>query len=153
MRAVIDTNVWISALISRSGTAASVARAIGDRFVPVMCPELHRELTTVLGRRSLVEKYRLLPVELLALQRAITTFEESHADSDIQPISRDPKDDVFIALAVAAGVDFLVSGDRVLRDDPGVSRHLAAAGVRLVSVREFVTILEQSAEESAGAEG
>jgi uncharacterized protein len=51
-------------------------------------------------------------------------------------VPNDPKDDVIVASAVAAGADYLVAGDR---------RHLlklgAYRGVRIVGEREFLDLL------------
>jgi putative PIN family toxin of toxin-antitoxin system len=56
-------------------------------------------------------------------------------------ICRDPRDDVFIAAAVAAGADFLVSRDDDLKADPAVSDYLADSGVTVLTVRRFLSAL------------
>ncbi len=59
-------------------------------------------------------------------------------DPDIRRISRDPGDDIFIALAVAARAEYLVTRDDDLKRDLAVVSHLAEAGCEVVSVRAFI---------------
>ena len=56
---------------------------------------------------------------------------------EVPPISRDPKDDVFLATAAVAGADFLVSEDNDLLV-------LGTYGdVRIVTASVFLDLLEQ----------
>ena len=55
---------------------------------------------------------------------------------EIPPVSRDPKDDYLLAYGLVGGADYLVTGDEdllTLRD---------VEGLKIVSPREFVTLLE-----------
>src|SRR5438128_4918531 len=77
MRAVVDTNIFLSALIRAAGVAAAVLKAFRDRrFELVISVPLFDEVRDVLSRPKLVAKYRLLPAdtqELLQLlgERAV----------------------------------------------------------------------------------
>ena len=56
MRAVIDTNLWIAALISPSGAPAQVADAFrAQQFRLVVSEPLLQELTVVLTRPRIAE--------------------------------------------------------------------------------------------------
>ncbi len=57
-------------------------------------------------------------------------------------LCRDPKDDVYIALAIAAGAEYLVTRDDDLKDDVSIREHLAGHGCGVVTIREFVALLE-----------
>ena len=67
---------------------------------------------------------------------------EQHEDSTLEFEPRDPKGAGFVALAGAARADYLVSGDKDILDDDRVRHYLAADGVQLVTVREFVELLD-----------
>ena len=58
------------------------------------------------------------------------------------PPCRDPQDAVVIAMAVAAGADFLVTADRDLLDDADLQAVLANQDVCVVGPAEFMAVLE-----------
>ncbi len=114
VRAVLDPNVLISALLSATGAPAQVLRAwLGGRFELVVSPLLLAELDRALAYPKL--RKRISPedakrfVELL--QRSATVAQ----DPDAEPPRRsvDPGDDYLIALAAAERAA-LVSGDKHL---------------------------------------
>ena len=93
VKAVIDTNVLVSAFLSKNQDSPTVriANAIFDeRFIPVYSPDMIAEYTEVLGRDYL----KLQTARVYALIRQIqASGEEAHpADSD-EPFP-DPDDKV-----------------------------------------------------------
>ena len=116
MRAVLDPNVIVSAVLAPSGTPAKVLRAwLDGDFDLIASPLLLAELTRVLdypklrSRISATESRQL--IELLKHQGEIVD------DPDLSlPIrSSDPDDDYLIALA-ATTRSVIVSGDHHLLD-------------------------------------
>lgn len=73
MRAVVDTNVWVSALLNPDGGPAQVRRALqAEWFTLVTSEPLLVELVGVLGRPRFAKRFRLTPADaedLLALLR------------------------------------------------------------------------------------
>jgi len=73
VRAVVDTNVWVSALLNPVGGPAGVRHALADRrFTLISSEPLLVELTEVLARPRIAERYRLNKsdaAELTALLR------------------------------------------------------------------------------------
>ncbi len=124
-RVVIDTNVFVSALIGKKGSAADqVVRAfIEDKLEVVVSPALLDELERVLARpkiRSRVEEARAREYfERIRRHAAVGDDPESVAAA-----TRDSGDDYLVALARLHQVDAIVSGDLDLReadfDDPPV---------------------------------
>lgn len=55
--------------------------------------------------------------------------------------SRDPKDDIFLACALAGQCDYLVTGDRDLLDLQG---HPGLGQLRIVTPREFLEAVKES---------
>ena len=116
-RAVLDTNVLVSALISPGGpSAALVLDLSAGAFELVASPTLLAELGEVLGR----EKIRRYVSEAEAsayvyLIRREATILDDPAPS-ARPLSADPGDEYLVDLARAAAADVLVSGDAHLLD-------------------------------------
>jgi len=56
---------------------------------------------------------------------------------DLQ-LCRDPNDDMVIETALLGSVDVIVTGDKDLLEDPGVLAVLSAAGVRVMTIAQFL---------------
>lgn len=114
-RAVLDPNVLVSAFISQRGSAPDViVRAWREgAFELVISPRLIAELSDVLGR----PKFERQAGEGRA-EAYIAAFAGDALRIDDPPdpaaVSPDPGDDYLLALALAAGADVIVSGDRHL---------------------------------------
>lgn len=116
-RAVLDTNVLVSALISPGGPSAAVLLELrAGAFDLVASPMLLAELREVLGR----ERFRRYVTEAEAdayvdLIRHEATILDDPAPS-ARPLSRDPDDEYLVDLARSVAADVLVSGDAHLLD-------------------------------------
>ena len=121
-RAVIDTNVVVSAFVFRTGRLAWLREAIvGQSVTPIVSDETLGELVRVLAYPKLG-----LTAEL---SEAILTHYMEHAEAVKQPRTRaklpkcrDPHDEMFLRLAYAAKADALVTGDDDLLSLAGESR-------------------------------
>lgn len=111
LRVVLDTNVLVSALIFSRGRLAWLRSAWCEGLVnPVVCKETAAELIRVLA----YPKFKLTPDERKDLLADILPYAEVCVLPDTLPelvSCRDPDDQVFLSLAHAANVDYLVSGD------------------------------------------
>jgi putative PIN family toxin of toxin-antitoxin system len=116
-RAVLDTNVLVSALISPGGpSAALVLELRAGAFELVASPTLLAELREVLAcekfRRYVTDAEAVAYVDLI---RHEATILDDPAPS-ARPLSADPDDEYLVDLARAAAADVLVSGDAHLLD-------------------------------------
>lgn len=113
MRAVIDTNVIISALYY-GGTPQSIIELIDERLVtPCYSDETWEELTRVLFRRKFSEVRNLLP---FTVEQFLGRLQErSWFVSLPKPVENiiphDPPDNYLLACAKAANVSFIISGN------------------------------------------
>ena len=139
MRAVIDTNVLMAGLLWRGPSHVLLAHVRAGTVSLVSSPALLAELADVIGRpkfdailtrtntsreRSLAEVRRLAEViEPPPLQR---------------PVCRDPDDDKVLALALAAKVEFIVSGDKDLLSLSSFE------AIPIVAPAEAIALLEAS---------
>jgi uncharacterized protein len=114
VRVVADTNVLVSALLTPSGGPGAIIAAIDTSdLILVVSPALLAELEDVLTRERFRAWVSVEQVE--AYLAAIKERAELVPDpDDVKPVSSDPDDDYLVALARAAGVDALVSGDEDL---------------------------------------
>lgn len=124
-RIVVDTNVFISGILSHHGFPHQLLLALyaGDCMLLISFPLLD-ELLNVLTRGRIAGRYAAYP--------EVTTRLVSFLHRDAQWISpldevelpvhcRDAKDDRFLACALAGACDYLVTGDQdllVLNGDP-----------------------------------
>lgn len=130
IRAVIDTNVFVSALIAPAGNEALIVLAIRHGWVtPCFSAEMLEEYAEVLARRKFS-----FPIDeidgLIALVR--TRGEQVYAAGPLRGTgSPDPGDEKFLACAQTAGVDFIVTGNK--RDFPA-----PGAGIEVVNATELL---------------
>lgn len=116
-RVVVDANVLASAL---AGHPESPSRRLlealtADRIEAVLCNRILRELD-----RALQRPYFAARVAVLERQQADAVLRAA-ADMLPDPVAppavvRDPRDDYLVALARAAQVDAIITGDRDLLD-------------------------------------
>lgn len=129
LRAVLDTNVLVSAILSRRGAPAALLRAWRDgEFEVVVSPSLLDELRRVLAYPKLRRRIGAEEAEaFVALFRAAA----EHHDDPGGPASvrsRDAADDFLLALAEASSA-YLVTGDDDLLELADVAPVLAPAAL------------------------
>jgi putative PIN family toxin of toxin-antitoxin system len=110
-RAVIDTNVVVSAFVFRAGALAWLREAIvNGALIPLVSDETLAEMVRVLA-------YPRFGLTVEDRENIIVHYME-HAEAIKQPRTRarlpqcrDPHDEMFIRLAYAAKADAIVTGD------------------------------------------
>ncbi len=134
MRAVLDPNVLIAALISRTGAPAEIlARGLAGAFEIVVSDMLLAELREALAAPKL--RTRVLPDEAAELAVLLAAHAVAFPDPPVPPSrSADRDDDYLVALAEHAR-SVLVSGDRHLLD--------LAAELPVRTPRDFLLMLGQ----------
>lgn len=137
MRAVLDPNVLVSAVISPAGPPAQILQAWADeQFELIASPQLLNELDQVLRRR----KFRRWISAQTASGYVEALAEATTVIDDPVPLARtvtDPGDEYLLALARAAPADYLVSGDAHLTG-------LASSDPPVLRPREFLDLLHAS---------
>lgn len=109
IRAVIDTNVLISSLLSPSGNEALVVLAIVQGLLtPCFSDEILREYEGVLSRA----KFSFSQDEIDAMMALLHERGELVIAGPLLTGLPDPEDEKFVACAHAASADFIVTGNR-----------------------------------------
>lgn len=128
---VIDTNVWISGLISLTGAPAQLTREVIRNAQPVFSGVTFDELKDRLWRPKFdryvsIDQRNALLADLAAVARWVTVTPEIGS----RTLCRDPADDKFVHAALAAQPAWLVTGDKDLLV---LARKMAPGGVTIVS--------------------
>lgn len=139
---VIDTNVWISGLLTRAGTPAQLIRHMVRVGQPVFTSDTFAELKQRLwlpkfDRYVAMDDRRQLlhDIDTIALWIAVPQQVAG------QTFCRDTDDDKFIHAALASNADCLVTGDKDLLV---LSESLLPSGVRIVSPADALQLPEFS---------
>ena len=142
MIVVLDTNVWISAVLNSAGRPARVAAGVADgTFVAVSTIHLWTELLAALAQphlRTALERkdgWELACAAIAVAQQAVVLVPAIPPRAAWVPA--DPDDNWVIQCALTAKAEHIVSG----------YRHLLSLGqveqVRIVSPAEFLSLLSE----------
>jgi hypothetical protein len=113
IKAVVDTNIWISSLIASSKTAARlVDKWREDKFEIVVSEQQVLELYEVFSRPKFLFKYRIDRQEINDLVSSIMTRAERVTIKPGTKLCRDPDDDIIIETAIRGRAKYLVTGDK-----------------------------------------
>ena len=129
---VIDTNVVISALLFGGTPGRLVPLWESGAIVPYASRPIIEEYLRVLTypKFQLTEK----EIEFLLYQEILPFFQHQTVMSDSAIVADDPSDDIFLHCAEAAGVNWVLSGDRHLLS---LKRH---GNIRILPVSRFLQI-------------
>ncbi|MHB8647208.1 MAG: putative toxin-antitoxin system toxin component, PIN family [Thermomicrobiales bacterium] len=132
---MFDTVGFVRGLINPLSRWGHILFDDADSYQLVVSEALILEVLDVIRRPDVVKLFRTLPTRdpaaIIAILQSAATVELR----EIPSVSRDPKDDVIVATAVAAGAEYLVSEDRDLL---GLGEH---EGVRIINAVRFLDIL------------
>jgi len=121
IRAVLDTNVWVSAMLTPGNPPAKILElALAGKMRVIISPGIIRQIGQVLKYpkvKKVLKKRQFTSQEvddiiLKLLKVALITSGKSLADG----VSGDPADDMIIACALEGRADFIISGDHHLTD-------------------------------------
>jgi uncharacterized protein len=140
LKAVVDTNIFVSSLLSIKGRPAEILNLWRDAlFILVTSPSIISEIKSVLQRPAIKKKYRisaeLIDKLILLLEKDALLVPGLSNVSGAVP--EDPSDEIFLSAALDAEAQFIVSGDRHLLD-LGEFR-----GIPILTVQGFFELLKK----------
>ena len=138
-RVVFDTVDFVRRLINPRGRWERILFDAAPSYRLVVSPPTLGEALEVIRRPAVVTLFRPLPDrDSAAVAALLANAEVVEIDLVAMPrVSRDPKDDKFLATAVAGGASFIVSED----DDLLVLGEYE--GIRIVDAATFLRMLEE----------
>jgi uncharacterized protein len=129
-RIIIDTNLWISYLLS--GNYISLDKLFADQFITLLFSEtLLNEFTEVARRPKFRKYFAIRDLENLFI-KIKDEGEFIEVTSDIQ-ICRDPKDNFLLSLAKDGKATYLITGDKDLLDIKIFGR------TKIVTIRNYLS--------------
>ena len=146
IRAVLDTNVWVSAILTPGNPPAKILElALTGKIRLIISPGIIREIGQVLKYpkvKKALNKQRITSqdvdeVILKLLKVGLITSGEILAAG----VSDDPADDMVIACALEGHADFIISGDHHLTDLEDYQ------GIKIVAPSTFLALIANLNEE------
>ncbi|MBW1699677.1 MAG: putative toxin-antitoxin system toxin component, PIN family [Deltaproteobacteria bacterium] len=139
LKVVLDTNIFVSSLLSRSGRPATIIDAWHTgRYLLVTSPSVISEIHRVLKSPRIRKKYGLTrdQVEnLIFLLENYALVVPGLTDTQ-GAVAEDPTDEMFLSAALDAKADFIVSGDHHLLD------LCEYKGISILTVEQFTELLQ-----------
>ena len=134
LKAIIDTSVMVSVAFPKGELARELRDMIADgAFTLVTSKEIMAELYLVLHYSRILKQFHASKDDVdefigMIMEHALLT----KAKYGLRKITADPSDDMFLACAMEAKADFIVSRDPHLRNLKQFH------GIRIIDVKEFV---------------
>ena len=133
MKVVLDTNILISALISKTAAPHHIYQAWRDKRLTVLtCTEQLVEVREVTRRVAVA--LRIKPAEAGRLVNSLRDLAVVLGDLPSVQRSSDPIDDFILALAQAGGARYVVTGDK-----SGLLALRQHAGAEILTAAQFVS--------------
>jgi len=139
LKAVIDTSVMVSVAFPRGELARELRDMIADgAFTLATSKEIMAELYRVLHYPRILEQFKPSKEDIdefigLVIEKAFFT----EGRYSLHKIKEDPSDNIFLACAMEAKVDFIVSRDPHLRNLKQFH------GIKIIDVKEFVGMVRK----------
>jgi putative PIN family toxin of toxin-antitoxin system len=141
MRAVVDTNILIRAVIKPGGTVGPiVTRLVAADYTLIYSAELLVELLEKLALPRIKHKYHIADADITALVALLALRGELVIPEVRVTVCRDPDDNMVIEAALAGSADCVVTGDEDLLI-LGTYQE-----VEFISPRDFLSRLDAEAE-------
>lgn len=136
LKAVLDTNVLLRAMIRRRGPSGQVWSRHHD-YVLCSSPDTITEFVEV-GIRASV-RAKVTGLTDASVEEVAAALREGACVGDLPElhVCRDPEDDKFLACALAAGADYIVTEDKDLLVLDGYG------GLRIITPTAFAAVLDQ----------
>ena len=132
-RVIIDTNLWISFLITNNLNILSEL-FLFERFQIIFSDELFNEFLDVARRPKFKKYFDEKSVQLL-IQNISEKLEFIEVASAIT-VCRDLKDNFILALSIDGNADYIVTGDKDLLSLNGFK------GKKIITINEFIKIID-----------
>ncbi|MGA2937522.1 MAG: putative toxin-antitoxin system toxin component, PIN family [Syntrophobacteraceae bacterium] len=142
IRVVLDTNILVSAILSPRGLAA---RILGyereDKIELAFSPDTTKEIFLVLRSSKIKALLKKRAVSLQKVESFLKTLMKSSVRTagsvEVARIKDDPSDNMFLACALEAEADFIVS------DDVHLNKLKAFHGIQIVDTLIFLKVMGQ----------
>lgn len=143
LRAVFDTNVFISSLLVKTGKPAQALQAWRNRkILLIVSPALIEEIVKTLSYERIRRKYPISDEDVAGLVDLLKhdAFVVPGGADVAGTVPDDPDDERVLACAIDGLADVIVSGDRHLLDLHSFQ------GIPIVNVHDFLELMDREDE-------
>lgn len=145
IKAVIDTNIWVSSLLNPFGFPARLRKSFeAGAFHAVISEPILEELAEVLNRPKIKNKYGISEDDISELLVLIEERAESVLLSGDITVCRDKDDNLIIETAIKGKAAFLVTRDDDIKFDKAVSSFLLQHGISVISLSKFLALINKA---------
>jgi putative PIN family toxin of toxin-antitoxin system len=135
MRVTLDTNVLVSAFISKNGQLVKILDTIltFPEIKLILSDSILEEFREVISRQEVRERFDYSVNEIESFVQAIRDVSAIvEIKSNFSVVKEDPKDDIILNTAYGGKVDYIVSGDFHLQ------KLKKFKGIKIVSPRQMM---------------
>lgn len=137
MRAVIDTNVWVSAFLNSNGMPAQIVQAFMEgRLESVVSETLLQEVRAVLLRPRLRKLHQQNEEGIDAYINAIRQQSLLVNCQNVLRLCRDERDNFLLETALLGGASCIITRDDDLKRDRNLMETMQDMGVEVLSVSQ-----------------
>ena len=142
IRAVLDTNILVSAFLVKQGKPAQIVQdGRARKFQLILAEEILAELREALGYKHIQKRFHPIPAEIDEFVERLRTVSILVTLAEIDHVVvGDPDDDVIVACAVEGKADYLVSGNKHLLELREYRQ------IHFVTPSHFLTLLDNLPE-------
>jgi putative PIN family toxin of toxin-antitoxin system len=139
IRAVLDANVVVSAILSPKGIPARILTAWrAEEFSVVVSEAIMSEIGRVLRYPKIKRRHRWPEKQILTFLEDLAHLSVfTPGDLSLSVIADDPADNRYLEASVEGQAEYLVSGDDHLL------KLGAYQGIQIINPREFLTVLKE----------
>jgi len=110
---VLDTQILLRSVGKPNSLTAKIVFGMSNQYEFVISQLILAEINDVLSRPQVMAKMKLTDERIRRITEVIAGARQVQVDN-IAAVSRDPKDDKFLATALAADAHYIVSEDKDL---------------------------------------
>lgn len=133
LRIVLDTNVLLSAIVCNGKPRKLFQMGIDGKYKILISKETLDELSEVIQR----PKFKMTREGIVRIVSALMeTGQNVQITSNFEVINNDPDDNIIINTAYDGNADYIVSGDKDIKDLKNFKK------IKIVSVDEMLKILK-----------
>lgn len=144
IRAVIDTNIWVSSLLNPFGFPAMLRQSFAAGHIqPIISEPLLAELGEVLKRPRIKDKYGITADDIQALLILIEERSEHVLLSGGVSVCRDRDDNAVIETAIQGKAECIVTRDDDIKFDREVISFLSKYGITVKSLAQFLPTIKE----------
>ena len=141
IKVVFDTQLFLRASINQRSLPAKLIFDMSDKYELLISPAIIEEIIDVLNRPKLRIKFTSLTDNIVEQVTTLLSNATQVNPADIPAVSRDPKDDMFLACAILAKATHIVSEDKDLL----VLNPYNA--IQIMNASDFLAVLQSKHEE------